>query len=93
MSPNKNNRQKLKGKEPTEAQREQKVKDKVAIGNLHTLTITKRKWTEFTNKKVRRNRQDQKTKSNPMLLPGDASKLQRQRQIQRERAENDSPRK
>ena len=40
MPPNKNNRQKHKGKEPMEAQSYQKTKDKMAIENLHTSIIT-----------------------------------------------------
>ena len=40
MPPNKNNRQKHKGKEPMEAQSDQKTKDKMAIENLHTSIIT-----------------------------------------------------
>ena len=47
------------------------------------------KWTELTNKMAQSCRIDQKRKPNYILPSGDTSQLQRQRQTQSERVEND----
>ena len=88
VPPNKN-WQKHEGKEPMEAQRYKKTKDKMATGNSHTLIITLN--VNGLNLPIKRQGQrlDQKTKLNHMLPSGDITTLQKTKTDSKWKGEND----